>query len=149
MKDAPDFSLPDQTGTLRTLQEFTGKWVLLYFYPKDNTPGCTKEACDFRDRGARFAEAGIQILGCSRDSIKSHAKFAEKHNLRFPLLSDSSNSTHLAYGACIEKGFLGKPSTLRNSYLIDPNGSIIKEYHKVNPLTHVNQILKDFAEIQS
>lgn len=149
MKDAPDFSLPDQTGKLRTLKEFAGKWALLYFYPKDNTPGCTKEACDFRDHGARFTEAGIQILGCSRDSIESHAEFAEKHHLRFPLLSDSSNSTHLAYGAWIEKGFLGKPSVLRNSYLIDPKGLIVKEYHKVNPLTHANQILKDFANIQS
>ncbi len=149
MKDAPDFSLPDHTGKLRTLKEFAGQWVLLYFYPKDDTPGCTKEACNFRDYGTEFTEAGIQIIGCSKDSIESHAKFAEKHQLHFPLLSDSSKSTHLAYGAWTEKGFLGKPSTLRNSYLINPEGLIVKEYYKVNPLTHSNQILKDLAEIQS
>lgn len=149
MKDAPPFSLLDQDDNQRTLSEFAGQWVLLYFYPKDDTPGCTKEACNFRDASSEFADAGVQILGCSKDTVASHKKFAEKYNLHFPLLSDPDRAIHKAYGAWTEKGFLGKPGTLRNSYLINPQGKIVKSYEKVSPLTHSNQILQDLAELQN
>lgn len=148
MKAAPSFSLPDQTGTLRSLKDFAGQWVLLYFYPRDNTPGCTKEACTFRDAIAKFEKLNIQILGCSKDSVESHKKFADKFKLPFPLLSDPDQTVHKQYGAWTEKGFMGRPGTLRNSYLIDPEGNIVKEYSKVNPLSHSSQILEDFQTLQ-
>ncbi|MCA9372640.1 peroxiredoxin [Candidatus Woesebacteria bacterium] len=149
MKDAPPFSLLDQDGKERTLSEFADQWVLLYFYPKDDTPGCTKEACNFRDASSEFADAGVYILGCSKDTVASHKKFAEKYNLHFPLLSDPDREIHKAYGAWTEKGFMGRPGTLRNSYLINPHGKIVKRYEKVSPLTHSTQILQDLAELQN
>ena len=150
MKKAPDFSLPDQTGKLRTLKEFSGRWIVLYFYPKDNTPGCTKEACNFRDERDAIAEYGnAVVIGISKDSVESHAKFAEKHNINFTLLSDTDHSVIDAYGSWKETNILGvkKGSIKRNTYLINPKGMIAKEYVGVNPMTHAAQIIKDLQEL--
>lgn len=143
MKQAPDFTLPDQNGAMHSLKQYRGKWVVVYFYPKDDTPGCTKEACAFRDGFTRFAERNVQVLGISKDSVASHKKFAEKFSLNFPLLSDESKATIQAYGAWTERGFMGHPGVLRNTYLVNPDGMIVKEYVKVKPELHVDEVLAD------
>lgn len=142
---AADFTLPDQNGTVHTLSQYKGKWVILYFYPKDDTPGCTKEACSFRDNIAQFQKLGVVILGVSKDSVKSHKKFEEKYHLPFPLLSDEEKVVHKAYNAWGMKKFMGREfeGTLRNTYLINPDGDIHKTYERVNPLVHAGQILAD------
>lgn len=146
---APDFSLPDQNGTLHTLSQYAGKWVVVYFYPKDSTPGCTKEACSFRDGRQFLEEAGAVVLGISKDSVASHKKFAEAHKLNFTLLSDTSTETIQAYGAWGQKKFMGREymGINRNTCLISPKGEIVKEYKGVNPLTHVSELLKDLKEL--
>jgi peroxiredoxin Q/BCP len=140
-----DFSLPDQDGVVHTLSQYHGRWVILYFYPKDDTPGCTKEACSFRDAITEFAKLGIVILGVSKDSIASHKKFADKYHLKFPLLSDETKIVIQAYNAWGTKKFMGREfeGTLRKTYLINPQGDIQKVYEKVNPLTHSEEILAD------
>lgn len=142
---ATDFSLPDQDGVLRKLSDYKEKWIVLYFYPKDDTPGCTSEACAFRDRGKVFTEKGMAVIGVSKDSIASHKKFAEKYHLNFPLLSDPEKTTIKQYKAWGEKKFMGRTfeGVLRTTYLIDPQGEIKKVYEKVNPLIHAGEILKD------
>lgn len=142
---AKDFSLPDQDGTKRTLADYKGKWVVLYFYPKDDTPGCTKEACNFRDSFHELERQGVQILGISKDSVPSHKKFAEKYHLNFPILSDESKKVINAYDAWGVKKFLGKTfeGTLRKTYLINPKGDIEKVYENVNPLSHAGDVLSD------
>ena len=149
MKKAPSFSLADQDGKIHSLQDYKGKWVVLYFYPKDDTPGCTKEACNFRDGIQKFTDHNIQILGMSKDSVKSHKKFAEKFHLNFPLLSDESKETIQAYGAWGKKKFMGREydGILRNTYLINPEGEIVKEYLNVKPEQHADEILKDMEEM--
>ena len=132
-----DFNLSDQDNTYHTLKEYRGKWVVLYFYPKDDTPGCTIEACKFRDSLAELQQKGVVILGVSKDSVVSHKKFAEKYHLNFPLLSDGSKETIRAYDA---QGVLG---TKRITYLIDPKGEIHKVYKNVNPTIHAAEILRD------
>ncbi len=146
---AADFSLPDQDGKIYTLKEYRGKWVILYFYPKDNTPGCTKEACSFRDSTAEFEKRGVVILGVSKDSVVSHKKFADTYNLNFPLLSDESLAMIKAYNAWGEKKFMGREffGILRMTYLINPKGEIAKVYEKVNPLVHSGQILTDLKSL--
>lgn len=147
--NAPQFSLLDQDGNTHTLNQYSGSWLLLYFYPKDDTPGCTKQACGLRDNMNEFANRGIQVLGVSKDSVASHQKFAQKYHLPFPLLSDLTHETSKAYGAWGFKKFMGRTyeGVFRNSYLVDPKGKIVKTYEKVNPLTHANRILKDFDEL--
>lgn len=147
---AVTFGLKDQDGKIRTLSEFKGKWVVLYFYPKDNTPGCTKEACNFRDSFHELQSLGAQILGVSKDSVASHKKFADKYSLNFPILSDESLEIIKAYGAWGRKKFMGRDyeGTLRNTYLIDPTGNIVKEYKKVNPLTNASEIISDLKNLQ-
>jgi len=142
---APDFSLPDQDGKTHTLKKYRGKWVVLYFYPRDDTPGCTKEACTFRDSIDKFQKLGVVILGASKDSVASHKKFADKYHLPFTLLSDESADMIKAYHAWGKKKFLGKvfEGVLRNTYLINPSGEIVKTYESVNPLVHSGQILTD------
>lgn len=142
---AKDFELPDQTGKLRRLSDYKGKWVILYFYPKDDTPGCTKEACNFRDSFHELEKLGVQILGVSKDSVASHKKFADKYNLNFPILSDESKKVIKLYDSWGIKKFMGREfeGTKRNSYLINPNGKIIKFYEKVNPLKTASEIIKD------
>jgi peroxiredoxin Q/BCP len=134
---APDFSLPESNGTIRSLSEYLGKWVILYFYPKDDTPGCTKEACGFRDVVKEFTAKNAVVLGISKDSAASHQKFIQKYNLNFPLLSDDSKKVIQLYGA---QGTLG---TKRITYLIDPGGIIRKIYLQVDPVAHPAEIIKD------
>jgi peroxiredoxin Q/BCP len=149
MQQAPDFTLKDQHGNTHSMKDYRGQWVLIYFYPKDDTPGCTKEACSFRDSFETFKSKGVQVLGVSRDNIKSHKKFAEKFNLNFPLLADETKEVHKAFGAWTERGFMGRPGTLRNSYLINPRGEIVKEYTKVKPELHVAEIIADLESFQT
>lgn len=146
LKKAPDFNLPDQNGKIHCLNDYVGKWVLIYFYPKDETPGCTKEACGFRDVSADFAKKGIIVIGISKDTVASHKKFATNHHLLFSLLSDVSTETIKAYGAWGEKKFMGRvySGILRVSFLISPDQSIQKKYEKVNVFAHAKEILNDF-----
>lgn len=140
-----DFSLPDQEGNVHSLSQYKGKWMVLYFYPKDNTPGCTKEACSFRDSYKEFQKKDVIILGISKDSVKSHKKFAEKYHLNFPILSDEKGEVIEKYNAWGEKNMFGKKymGIFRKTYLINPKGEIHKVYEKVNPLFHRKEILKD------
>ncbi len=142
---APAFSLPDQTGTERALKDYAGKWVLLYFYPKDDTPGCTKEACTIRDGWSLFRKAGVEVLGASTDSVKSHAKFAQKYELPFPLLADEKKELVEAYGVLGKKKFMGREFTgvRRWSFLIDPKGTVAKVYENVKPADHAAEVLED------
>lgn len=134
---APNFTLPDQDGKNRTLTDYLGQWVLLYFYPKDDTPGCTMEACSFRDNLPAFNKLKIQVLGISSDPVSSHKKFQDKYGLNFNLLSDPEKNVLKLYGA---SGFFTK----RISYLIDPEGIIVKKYDKVDPKIHADEILSYF-----
>jgi len=142
---APDFSLPDQNNQTHALSDYKGQKILLYFYPKDDTPGCTTEAQNFRDRLNELKEHGVQVLGISRDNVQSHKKFAEKHNLNFPILSDEHQEVVETYDVLKEKNMFGKKrmSVSRESFLIDENGMILKHYNTVKPETHVDEILKD------
>lgn len=142
---AKDFKLPDQNGRNHRLSDYKRRWVILYFYPKDNTPGCTKEACNFRDSINKFKKLNVQILGVSKDSIESHKKFADKFKLNFPILSDPDHEIIKMYKSWGKKKFMGREfeGTIRNTYLIDPKGQIKKFYEKVNPLTHAEEILED------
>lgn len=146
---APSFSLPDATGTVHSLSDYQGKWVLVYFYPKDDTPGCTKEACGFRDSLKSIEEKDVVVLGVSKDSVTSHQKFAEKYHLNFPILSDTSTNTMKAYGSWGKKKFMGREfeGTLRNTYLINPQGEIVKTYENVDPVNHAEQILSDLQTL--
>ena len=150
MKQAPAFSLPDQGGVMRSLADFAGSWLILYFYPKDDTPGCTKEACNFRDNSTEFQKRGAVIVGVSKDSVASHKKFAEKYRLSFPLLSDEKLEVIKAYDSWGEKKFMGRTfaGVLRNTYLINPRGEIVKIYEKVNPLVHADEILRDIDTLK-
>ena len=145
MKKAFPFSLPDQNGVVRSLGDYLGKWIILYFYPKDDTPGCTKEACGFRDIAAEYTKKDIVVIGISKDSVTSHKKFAEKHRLTFTLLSDESAETIKAYGAWGEKKFMGRifDGIKRISFLIGPDQAIKKEYLKVDVFNHAKEILHD------
>ena len=140
---APDFTLPDETGTLRSLQEFRGKPVVLYFYPKDDTPGCTKEACSFRGDYQVYAEAGVVILGVSPDSPASHARFKQKYNLPFTLLSDKDHQVSRLYEVWGKKKFMGREyeGVLRTTFLIDENGLIKKIFPNVKPEGHSAEVL--------
>lgn len=140
---APGFELPDQNGVVHTLEEYRGKKVILYFYPKDNTPGCTKQACNFGQLYPQFTEKGAVVLGVSKDSVGSHKKFEEKYNLPFPLLSDPELSCIQAYDVWKEKVNYGKKSmgVVRTTYLIDENGVIEKAFDKVNAEKNPEQML--------
>lgn len=144
-KKAHPFSLKDQNEQVRTLEEFKGKYLLLYFYPKDATPGCTVEAQKFSHYLNDLADAGVQVVGVSADSCTSHKKFAEKFNLHFPLLADEEKELIQAYDLWVEKSMFGKKfyGIRRDSFLIDPEGTIIKQYEKVNPKKHAEEVLKD------
>jgi thioredoxin-dependent peroxiredoxin len=151
MKQAPDFTLHDQFDKPHSLSDYAGKWVVLYFYPKDDTPGCTTEACSFRDEYDYLQEQGISVLGVSKDSVKSHAKFAEKYKLNFPLLADEERKVIEAYNAWGLKKFMGREfmGIIRSTYIIDPKGNIVKEYPKVTPKEHIGEILKDLKELSA
>jgi peroxiredoxin Q/BCP len=147
---APDFALPDQDGRERSLSDYRGHWVLLYFYPKDDTPGCTKEACMLRENWSEFHKLGATVLGVSKDSVKSHKKFVEKYALPFTLLSDPDATVMKTYDVWAQKKFMGREymGTLRASYLIDPKGTIVNVYEKVEPAGHAEQVLADLARLQ-
>ncbi|MCL4353227.1 thioredoxin-dependent thiol peroxidase [Patescibacteria group bacterium] len=140
--NAPNFDLPDQNGRSHKLSDYKNKWVVLYFYPKDDTPGCTKEACNFRDSISKFQDLDVQILGISKDPVASHKKFSDKFKLNFPILSDENKDVIRAYRSWGIKKFMGREfeGVIRNTYLIGPDGKIRKAYEKVNPLTHSSDI---------
>ncbi len=147
---APAFSLLDQRGAKHALKDYKGKWVLLYFYPKDDTPGCTKEACTIRDSFGSFENSDTVVLGVSKDSVISHEKFAKKYELPFPILSDESKEVMQAYGVWGKKKFLGREymGVKRISFLIDPKGVISKIYETVKPPKHAGEVLSDVQERQ-
>jgi peroxiredoxin Q/BCP len=152
MQPAPDFSLPDQDGVMHSLHDYAGKWLVLYFYPKDDTPGCTTEACSFRDVREVIAALGrAEVVGISKDTVRSHKKFANKYGLNFTLLSDPSLETIKAYGAWGLKRFMGREfeGTLRNTYLINPQGQIVKPYLGVSPKEHAAEIIQDLQALQA
>ena len=140
---APDFELLDDTNIPRKLSDFRGSNVILYFYPADDTPGCTKEACNFRDDYSAYDKAGVQILGVSPDTVKSHAKFKKKFQLPFPLLADEGHKVCDLYGVWGTKKFMGKEyeGVLRTTFLIDENGKIAKVFERVRPAEHSAEVL--------
>ena len=151
MKNAPIFNLQDQNGTHHSLKDYDGKWLVLYFYPKDDTPGCTTEACNFRDARAAIAEYGhAEVIGISKDTVKSHKKFAEKDNLNFTLLSDPTHEVIEAYGAWQIKNFMGRKymGIMRSTYIINPAGKIAKEYLNVTQATHAGELIADLKTLQ-
>ncbi len=140
---APDFALPDEKGVLRRLSEFRGRPVVLYFYPKDDTPGCTTEACNFRDDYSAYVEADVVILGVSPDSVASHARFKEKYGLPFPLLADEDHQVASLYGVWGPKKFMGREyeGVLRTTFLIDAHGQIARVFENVKPADHSAEVL--------
>ena len=146
---APDFSLLDQHGKQHTLSSYQGRWVLLYFYPKDATPGCTKEACMIRDAFPRFEKIHAHVFGISADSVESHKKFAAAYQLPFSLLSDGDKSVVTAYGVWREKQMMGRKffGIVRTSFLITPEGMVHKIYSSVKPETHAEEVLADLQAL--
>ena len=142
---APEFRLQDQKGEWHTLEQHRGKWITLYFYPKDDTPGCTTEACAFRDNIFAYDELGAIILGVSLDDVSSHQEFAEKHSLPFSLLADTDKSTAKAYGVYTK--VVTFEMAKRETFLINPEGIIVKHYEKVDPDSHSEQVLEDLREL--
>lgn len=145
---APEFSLKDSEGTTHSLNQYAGKWLVVYFYPKDDTPGCTVEACAFRDARDDLAALGASIVGISADDASSHEKFKAKHTLNFTLLSDPDHKAIEAYGAWGKKMF-GREGILRKTFIIDPNGMVVKVYGRVTPLGHGEQLVRDLQQLQS
>lgn len=147
---APDFKTTDQDGKKHKLSEYRGGWILLYFYPKDDTPGCTKEACAIRDMMPDFKKLKLQVFGVSIQNEKSHKKFAEKYDLPFTLLVDEDKKIVNKYGVWAKKKFMGREymGTLRSSFLIDPKGKIAKIYENVKPEIHADEVLEDLKKFQ-
>jgi len=140
---APEFSLADQSGKTRTLTGFRGKWLVLYFYPKDDTPGCTEEACNFRDDIFALGQMGAQVAGVSLDDSASHAQFAKKYSLPFPLLADPSGAVTRSYGALPE----GSRHARRYTFLIDPAGKVAKVYTSVDTSRHSVEVIEDLKRL--
>ncbi len=149
-RKAPLFTLLDQDAKSQSLKEYKGQWVLLYFYPKDDTPGCTTEACTIADIYKDFKRQGTVVLGVSKDTPKSHKKFAEKYSLPFTLLSDPTMEMMDTYGAKAEKSMYGKivRGTNRITYIINPEGKIAKVYAEVDPASHALQLLTDLKQLK-
>jgi peroxiredoxin Q/BCP len=146
--DAPEFNLKDAREVPHQLADYAGKWVVVYFYPKDDTPGCTTQACSLRDARDDIALLGAEIIGISRDDASSHDKFKEKYTLNFTLLSDPDMTAINAYGAWGKKMF-GKEGILRKTFIINPDGQVVKEYGRVTPLGHGQQIIDELKKQQS
>jgi len=142
---APDFTLQDQNDSPHSLSQYRGKWVVLYFYPKDGTPGCTVEACNFRDNLGRLTAKGVVVLGVSADSVKSHKKFVDKQSLNFPILADEAKMVCELYGVWGEKSFMGRKfmGIARTTFLINPEGVVVKIYENVKVTGHVDEIIQD------
>ena len=145
---APQFTLPDSDGNLHMLANYAGKWVVLYFYPKDDTPGCTTEACAMRDARDDLTDLGAEVIGISKDDAASHEKFKTKYNLNFLLLSDKDGITIDAYGAWGPKQF-GREGILRRTYIIDPEGMVRKVYGRVTPVGHGEQVIEELKKLQA
>lgn len=149
---APDFTLRTQTGAEYHLAEHLGaRAIVLYFYPKDDTPGCTSEACAFRDAAAEYAKEGVAVVGISKDTVGSHKRFAEKFSLPFPLLADRSTEVIQAYGAWGPKKFMGRTfdGILRKTYLVTPDGEIAKAYEGMDVLVHADEVLEDVRRLRA
>jgi peroxiredoxin Q/BCP len=149
LKKAADFCLPDQSGKQHCLKDYRGKWIILYFYPKDNTSGCTREAIGFSDKKKDFEKLGAIIIGISKDSPKNHIKFMEKHNLEIILLSDEEHKVIEVFGAWGLKKMYGREyySTIRSTFIINPEGEIVKEWKKVKVNGHVDEVYKTLNNI--
>jgi len=144
---APDFSLPDQSGKLQKLTDFRGKWLVLYFYPKDDTPHCTTEACQFRDDIFKIRALGAEVVGVSVDDTDSHAEFAKKHGLPFPLLADKHGLLAARYGSITD--LLVVKFAKRNTFIIDPQGRIAKVYLSVDAAQNPIQVISDLTALQA
>jgi len=144
---APEFELSDQNGQLHSLEDYRDQWVVLYFYPKDETPGCTTEACEFRDNIFAYRDLNAQILGVSLDDVESHKAFAENHGLPFPLLADVDGTTATAYG--VKTRMAGWEVAKRQTFIIGPDGTIAKHYEKVKPAEHAQEVLADLTAMAS
>ena len=142
---APNFNLQDQNGEWHTLDNYKGKWVVLFFYPKDQTPGCTTEACNFRDNIFEFKKLNAQILGVSVDDVESHQAFSEKYSLPYPILADVNKECATEYGVLGK--FMMMTIAKRQSFLINPEGSIVKHYKKVDPDTHTKEVIVDLKQL--
>lgn len=147
-QQAPDFTLPDQNGTQHSLKQYRGSWVLLYFYPKDDTPGCTQEACTLRDNFPHFQNLKAVVLGISVDSVAKHKKFADKYELPFTLLADEQKTVVEQYGVWGQRSFVGikYDGISRTSFLINPEGMIAKIYYDVEPASHATEVLRDIEQ---
>lgn len=145
---APDFKLQDQKGDWHTLGQYHGKYVVLYFYPKDFTPGCTTEVCTFRDDVMKLHKAGAEVLGVSLDDVKSHADFAEKYHVPFPLLSDAQQATAKSYGVLAYSEKMKLSYARRETFIVDPNGKIVKHYKDVDPKENSGQVLADLDALK-
>jgi peroxiredoxin Q/BCP len=148
--NAPNFNLPDQNGTQHTLEQYRGKWLVLYFYPKDDTPGCTTEACNFRDASSALKAMGAEVVGVSADDVDSHGKFATKHSLNFPLLADAGATVAKEYGAYGTKNMYGKvfEGVMRQTFLIDPNGQVVKHWKRVSVDDHTAEVMEALKAAQ-
>lgn len=144
---APSFSLPDVNGDTHDIADYKGRWVILYFYPKDDTPGCTTEACSLRDARDTLAGMGAEIIGVSKDDASSHEKFKAKYSLNFALLTDTGHKVMDAYGAWGKKMF-GKEGVLRKTFIINPDGQVVKVYGRVTPMGHGDQVIADLKALQ-
>ena len=144
---APNFTLSDQNSIQHQLSDYEGSWVILYFYPKDDTPGCTSQACDFRDAVKRIIASKSNVFGVSLDSVESHKRFADKNNLPFSLLSDESGEVSEAYDSL--NNFMSFKSAKRNTFIIDPDGKVAKIYLSVKPSTHSQMVLNDLNQLQN
>ena len=144
---APNFNLSDQNSIQHQLSDYEGSWVILYFYPKDDTPGCTTQACDFRDAVKRIIASKSNVFGVSLDSVESHKRFADKNNLPFSLLSDESGEVSEAYDSL--NNFMSFKSAKRNTFIIDPDGKVAKIYLSVKPSTHSQIVLSDLNQLQN
>ena len=145
---APDFAIPDQDGIVHKLSDYQGRKLVIYFYPKDDTPGCTTEACSLRDARDELAELGAEVVGVSKDDAAAHEKFKAKHSLNFTLLTDADGKVIEAYGAWGPKQF-GKVGILRKTFLIDPQGQVQKVYGRVTPVGHGEQVIAELKKLQA
>lgn len=145
--EAPDFNLVDDKGIMHSLDDYKGKWLILYFYIKDDTPGCTTEACDFRDAREDIMSLGAEVVGISKDDLGSHSRFRDKYKINFTLLSDPEHEVISKYEAWDEKGFMvGK--TMRKTFIINPEGMVVKVYEDVTPQGHSSQIINNLKDFQ-
>lgn len=145
---AENFTLNNSNGSPVSLSDYAGKWVILYFYPKDDTPGCTVQACSLRDARDDLADLGAEVIGISADQVSSHEKFKSKHSLNFTLLSDPDKKVIESYGAWGKKMF-GKEGILRKTFIINPDGRVVKVYGRATPLGHGEQVIDDLKQLQA